>query len=96
MTPTWGSSGKLGILHENELILNKAQTSDLLQAQDWARNLLNKVKMFDFSSLTRVAAPLAEAGNVYQYDMTFNLGGAAKQSDADLFVKALRDFDRRR
>lgn len=96
MTPTWGSSGKLGILHENELILNKAQTSDLLQAQDWARTLLNKVKMFDFSSLARVAAPLAEAGNVYQYDMTFNLGGAAKQSDADLFVKALRDFDRRR
>ncbi|WP_168122030.1 hypothetical protein [Paenibacillus sp. HB172176] len=95
MTPSWGTSGKVGILHEQELIMNKVQTKDILKVNEWAQNMIDKIKSIEVSSLLpRAASATGVMGSTY--NLTVNLSGSAKQSDADLFVKALRDFDRRR
>ncbi|MNW52576.1 hypothetical protein D3C74_301010 [compost metagenome] len=43
MTPAWGSGGKFLLAHEKELILNKADTSNLIKVVDWTRGIVDKV-----------------------------------------------------
>ena len=38
-TGAWGTGGKLAILHEKELVLNKEDTANLLQAVNFIRNI---------------------------------------------------------
>ena len=46
-TGAWGSEGKLAVLHEKELVLNKEDTDNILSVVDTVRGLANK---FDLSS----------------------------------------------
>lgn len=62
MTPSWGSSGKLAFLHQNELILSKVDTSALLKAMDISKQLLTNFKLPDYSNITK---------NVQQQSMEF-------------------------
>jgi len=45
-TGSWGSSGKLATLHEKELVLNKADTSNILKAVNLTRDFVSKIKDF--------------------------------------------------
>lgn len=48
-TPSWGSSGKLGILHEEEMIFDKIDTSKILKVANIAENIMRNFKTIDFS-----------------------------------------------
>ena len=52
-TGDWGSSGKLAILHEKELVLNKEDTSNILSAVDMIRSISNTI---DLNALAAGAA----------------------------------------
>lgn len=52
MTPSWGSSGKLGILHEEEMIFDKIDTSKILKVANIAENIMRNFKTIDFSKMT--------------------------------------------
>ena len=61
------SGGKLGILHEKELVLNKVDTSNILKAVEIARDAFRNftVPRFDFPSL-RPAMAGASGGDTFQ------------------------------
>ena len=44
-TGSWGSSGKLAILHEKELVLNKKDTENILKSVDMVRNISNMIDL---------------------------------------------------
>lgn len=43
-TGTWGSSGRLAMLHEQELVLNKADTSNVLKIVELTRNIFGDIQ----------------------------------------------------
>lgn len=54
-TGAWGNSGKLAVLHEKELVLNKEDTQNILSAVDLVRNmgsLLNELNIKMLSGTT--------------------------------------------
>ena len=61
-TGEWGAGGKLAILHEKELLLNEADTQNILKAVDFVRNMpqfggvLNINNNVDYSKLAAVGA----------------------------------------
>lgn len=67
-TGSWGSSsGKLAMLHEKELILNKDDTSNFLKAINLTRSFFNNlVKVPDFSG----ASPAMAGGNTYNLSLS--------------------------
>lgn len=44
-TGSWGSSGKLAILHEKELVLNKTDTENLLNAINISKDIIDNIKI---------------------------------------------------
>ena len=52
-TGSWGGSGKLAVLHEKELVLNKEDTSNILSAIDMIRSISNTI---DLNALAAGAA----------------------------------------
>lgn len=42
-TGSWGAEGRLGVLHEKELILNKSDTANILEAVNLARSMYNSL-----------------------------------------------------
>ena len=58
-TGTWGNDGRLALLHQKELVLNKEDTANMLNAISIMRNITN---MLGSSVLGKLAA--ATAGNV--------------------------------
>ena len=61
-TGEWGSSGKLAVLHQKELVLNAFDTSNILKAVDLIRNIpsfgtnVNINHNIDYGSLAAVGA----------------------------------------
>lgn len=51
MTPSWGKSGKLGVLHENEIIFNKIDSSKILEAARISENIIRKFSPQSLSKL---------------------------------------------
>lgn len=51
MTTAWGKQGKFAVLHEKELVLNKADTSNILKVVDVVRTITNSIKQFDLSKM---------------------------------------------
>ncbi len=51
-TGSWGSEGKLAVLHEKELVLNKADTENILAAVDMVRTMANmfNIPAFGFTA----------------------------------------------
>lgn len=91
MTPSWGKSGKIGMLHENELIMNKVQTKDILRVHEIAQGIIGQFQGIASSLFTRPST--AVAGDTY---FEFNLNGKASKDDANLFIKAWKDHTRKR
>ena len=56
-TGDWGPEGKLAILHEKELVLNKTDTANILSAVDVIRNLTDKLNVQTLWS--KLAKPLS-------------------------------------
>jgi hypothetical protein len=44
-TGAWGNSGKLAVLHEKELVLNKQDTANLLTSVEILRNIINTLDL---------------------------------------------------
>lgn len=68
-TGAWGSSGKLAMLHEKELVLNKEDTPNILSAVEIVRNLSADL---DLSMMNRLAEMMKS------YDSSMIALGAAK------------------
>lgn len=65
-TGTWGSSGRLAMLHEQELVLNKADTSNVLKIVELTRNIFGDIQ-------TKAAIPSPNAAaNQTTSNQTFN------------------------
>ncbi|WP_412095108.1 transglycosylase SLT domain-containing protein [Bacillus haynesii] len=65
-TGTWGSSGRLAMLHEQELVLNKADTSNLLKIVELTRNIFGDIQ-------TKATLPSPDsASNQTTSNQTFN------------------------
>lgn len=65
-TGTWGSSGRLAMLHEQELVLNKADTSNVLKIVELTRNIFGDIQ-------TKAAIPSPNAtSNQTTSNQTFN------------------------
>jgi hypothetical protein len=44
-TGEWGNEGKYAVLHEKELVLNKNDTSNFLEALNVSRSLIEMIEM---------------------------------------------------
>ncbi|TWL74988.1 Murein DD-endopeptidase MepM [Bacillus licheniformis] len=64
-TGTWGSSGRLAMLHEQELVLNKADTSNVLKIVELTRNIFGDIQ-------TKATLPSPNAANQTTSNQTFN------------------------
>ncbi|WP_392387311.1 transglycosylase SLT domain-containing protein [Bacillus licheniformis] len=65
-TGTWGSSGRLAMLHEQELVLNKADTSNVLKIVELTRNIFGDIQ-------TKATLPSPNsASNQTTSNQTFN------------------------
>lgn len=82
MTPKWGSSGKLAVLHEEEMISNKLDTSNFLKSITLMRDFVaNIIKPTDFSGL-KMNPAMAGGGNVYNLNLRIdNLNGNKQGAD---------------
>lgn len=64
-TGSWGSEGKLAVLHEKELVLNKADTENILAAVDMVRTMAN---MFNIPAFGFTASSYnGETGSLEQH-----------------------------
>lgn len=69
-TGSWGSSGKLAVLHEKELILNQADTSNILRAVDIARQLQQNNNIPIFNSVMTGSNYMGETRGELQQNVT--------------------------
>ena len=60
-TGAWGSSGKLAILHQKELVLNENDTKNILKAVDFIRNIPGAINGVNVNNTINYA-PLAATG----------------------------------
>lgn len=58
-TGSWGGSGKLAILHEKELVLNKEDTSNILSAVDMIRSISSAIDLNALAASSAFASPSA-------------------------------------
>lgn len=81
LTPSWGTEGKLAILHQNELVSSKIDTSSILKAMDISKMILSNFKLPDFSKLK-----LSGMGNILNQNnaITFNVSGANGLTKSDM------------
>lgn len=87
MTPSWGSQGKLMMVHENELILNKADTSVLLKLFDFTKGLFNNVGS-KFTSPTPIGST-SNGGDSYYLEMNIDKITGDKEG-VDYFFSEVR------
>lgn len=76
-TGSWGSSGRLAMLHEKELVLNKEDTSNILGAVDMVRNIaqvidLNARATNQAMSTAFNAASVSSGNQVFEQQVTIN------------------------
>ncbi len=90
MTGKWGSSGKMAVLHEEEMVSNKFDTKTLLKALDVSKNILSNVqmpKLPDFSKI-KLNHATSTAGATYNLNLNIdNLTG--DQAGANLIWNKL-------
>lgn len=84
--PSWGSSGKAMIVHEEEMISNKGDTKNILKALDLSSRLLNNLKL---PKLKLPELPVHQTGstvsNYYDIDLRVdNLKGT--KNDAEILL----------
>lgn len=87
-TGSWGSQGKMAMLHEEEFILNKGQTKEFFKVADFfdnMRNFMNKVT-------TPKQPELQPAGTGEPIEINFHVENMnATRQEADGFTKTIMD-----
>jgi hypothetical protein len=87
-TGAWGSNGKMAMLHEKELVLNKTDTSNFLQAVNITRDLVSNLKLPDFS---KILNPTASTGGGNTLNLNFNVAKmSGSQSDVEYFMNQIK------
>lgn len=75
-TGAWGPEGKIAILHEKELVLNKADTANILQAVDLVRTIASQVDIQAMQAMQglnlRAAATVGETSQTVQQEVTIH------------------------
>lgn len=86
MTPAWGEKqGKFLLAHEKELILNKADSFNLLKVVDITRNIIDSIKR-PFASVPALQPALA---GVPTQNFHISITGNFAQKDGDDIAKSL-------
>ncbi|MFD3272602.1 phage tail tape measure protein [Paenibacillus dendritiformis] len=86
MTPAWGGKqGKFLLAHEKELILNKADSFNLLKVVDITRNIIDSIKR-PFASVPALQPALAGAPT---QNFHISITGNFAQKDGDDIAKSL-------
>ena len=63
-TGEWGSEGKLAVLHEKEIVLNKEDTQNLLMTIDMVRQIANSIEEHALNwSLGTITSPTTDNSN---------------------------------
>lgn len=91
-TGSWGSSGRLAMLHQKEIILNKDDTSNFLVAVDIVRSIadkLEKVSMFDTSLLSIRDIPVEKDTLQQNVTITANFPNATNHQEIELVFNDL-------
>jgi hypothetical protein len=79
----WGSQGKLAMLHEKEIVLNKNDTSNFLKAINFTRDFFSNIKLPDLSGF-KLNTAVAGGNNYY---VNFNVDKmSGNQNDVNTFV----------
>ena len=60
-TGAWGPEGRLALLHEKELVLNKEDTSNILSVVDSVRNMVSN---FGNNALDNLAKAITSSGSL--------------------------------
>lgn len=97
-TGEWGGTGKIAMLHEKELILNKDDTANFLEAIGISRDLVNSVIELNarssgmgLGSLTAAGAETANSQTLEQYvTITAEFPGVVNHNE---IVEALSDLN---
>jgi len=85
ITPKWGSSGKLAMLHEEEMVSNKFDTRNLLKAFDVSKNIINMIKPMNLGNLSPNIAASGGVTNNFSIALNVdNLNGT--KSDANFLL----------
>lgn len=80
-TGAWGSSGKLAVLHEKELVLNKEDTANILAAVDIARSmatLLNSISNSMLSGMNSGGVPVEKTSSQQVINVTAEFPNATE------------------
>jgi hypothetical protein len=74
-TGSWGSSGRMAMLHEKELVLNKEDTANLLKMVQLVDNIIKSIDASSFAALSRSAMNLpsiSSTGDTLQQEVTIH------------------------
>ncbi len=87
------NGGRLAMLHQKELVLNKKDTPNLLKAVDWTRSLVNNMKNLSVSSIPSLLSGKGEANTL---TVNFDIGKVegGKDGATTLIDKSIEGFER--
>lgn len=79
-TGEWGNEGKLAVLHEKELVLNKEDTSNLLNAMTFLNDIVKTIDLSAQSASTGLGAlvnathnaSLGQLSEAFEQNVTIN------------------------
>lgn len=75
-TGKWGTSGRLAVLHEKELILNPQDTSNLLTSMEIMRSIVSQIDLQAMAMASSSGLP------------TFNFGGSPQTLQQEVHIQA--------
>jgi len=82
LTPSWGAGGKLAILHQDELVSSKFDTSLILKAMNISQSILNNFKLPNLA-MPNFKHAMPGANITIAPSISFSGSGALKKSDLD-------------
>jgi hypothetical protein len=74
-TGAWGPEGKLAVLHEKEIVLNKEDTANLLNTVRLVDNIIKSIDASSFAALNRSIMSLptiSSTGDTLQQEITIH------------------------
>lgn len=103
-TGAWGSSGRLAMLHEKELVLNPEDTINMLKTIDMVRDISNLIDLNAansmFSTLTTMAMPVGNQGITQEITINAEFPDATDRDEISaafdsLFIRASQYANRK-
>ena len=103
-TGAWGTSGKLAVLHQKELVLNPEDTVNMLKTIDMVRDISNLIDLNAansmFSTLTTMAIPVGNQGITQEITINAEFPDATDRDEISaafdsLFIRASQYANRK-